>query len=291
MEALAIHLILTSLWVGFGLEATDRSARRFLQFAKDSLGFGRAQAKLEMELREIIYGIDSVKLNDLPVYKFYHRLILLLNEQKIQMGIDITPALSELLQALARDRKFSKKVKTAFESSLAQFLLVCAITWIFHFFINYLLSLYLSPSDLRILGLLQVTGLISFIAVFCLSFRQFFKYYPQLLELFYVCRSLWSANFPINQITHRLGTIALPTNKKFGHHLNKYQQLMELGQRYGTVADKDFDSLINGVWDQMEWEFEQFTKALILIKFLHLVLFFVPSYFLLLYFLLEKLHF
>src|SRR5690606_16307831 len=112
---------------------------------------------LENYLRNLIFGMSS-KDEMVPRYKFYDVLIHKLQEQKIQIGIDISSTLNELLKSLNKDKKFVNKSKVEFENSVTQFLIVCAMTWIFNFFIEYMLNTKIGTDELSIIVIIQITG-------------------------------------------------------------------------------------------------------------------------------------
>lgn len=290
MLLLTIQLVLVGIWLFYLCGPVTKLVTKITKLLKESLDIGSSAALLESYLREQILGRNGgQEIEAIPSYKFYHHLASLLQSQKYRMGISIEVPLKELLSGLGKERGFTAKIRGQFQGSYLQFLLVSFITWSLCFAMSALLELELKMSQRIIILALQLLGLLSFLCSFYFLYQKVFQAFSAFFELFYTCRSLWSANFPIGEIGRIMAKIQVRQTKLMKPLYAKFTQVMELGTTYGTVGDSDVTLLLSELWDLHELSLENFIRRLMVIKFIHLIIFFVSSYFLLLYFTLDQL--
>ena len=131
----------------------------------------------------------------------------------------------------------------------------------------------------------------SYFSFFYLQYQTRFSNYGSYFELLYSARSLWGTSFSVNQITGHLSEISLGGQKKFVPIYAKFDHLMQLGITQGSIAEDDFDNSIEGLWNLLRADFDSFKKFMLVLRMIHIIVFFVPSYFLIIYFLLETMQF
>lgn len=249
----------------------QRSGQKLLSFLPD------LEAKLAMGLKTTIQSI--------PQYKFYTTLLFDLLEVHQKRGISLKYILPELRLNLIKDLQFESKLKSNLIGGNLQFFVITLTTWGFIFFSSSMADLPLIFSDLMIILIVQILGIL----VFNLALKKFkihvFNKFSEAIERLYLFVSLVEIGMPVTQTLNESRVLegGLMKHKLFSQCASRFVTLVNRWKENGISPKIESQEIIKELWSLKENSFEQFNKGVDGLKFCVMAFFFLPAYFFYLY--------
>lgn len=223
--------------------------------------------------------------DSIPQFKFYTGLLFDLLEFHQKRGITLKHILPELRLNLTKDLQFEAKLQSGTLGGNLQFFVITLTTWGFIFFSSAMVDLPLNLSDLLIILIMQVTGVLVFNLVLSkLKIRTFHKF-SQAIERLYLFVSLVEIGMPVSQTLAESKVLEgdLMKNKHFSPCASRLETLINRWKENGISPKVEAGEIIRELWHLKEVSFERFLKHLDTLKFIILAFFFLPAYFFYLY--------
>lgn len=218
---------------------------------------------------------------ELIEYKYFTALINELIGNSKKYGTSITSYLPEIKKGLIQDIQMDKKVFSLFLGGIYQFFLVFILGLFFILSMTTQLRVALTSSDILLPVCIQFFGVISF--CFCyvflrnIRFRELFKY----LFKIYQIRTLTQAQIPLKEVFRKVNPNELSSKGDLKFFKEKIMILFTDMKNKGYIDSNDLEIYINELWQYIDIHFEKFNKELGAIKLLHLALFSLGGYLLL----------
>lgn len=238
--------------------------------------------ELETWLKNFNWGSrqDLQEPGLLPQYKFYTDVVEVLLKLARKMGGNYQDSLLYLREGLQNDRQFEKKIRESLLGIWLQMALMMGLTWTFIFSALNLVDVSVSPRNLILIFLWQLTGL--GILPFILNHlrRKYFGDIGRIWKMLYVLKSLVKVPLPRMEVMTYAGVQELNMIKQKSL-LNIVQKLKEACQKtlkLGTSYEEEVKYLMEELRFQEKWHFELYEKRLTVIKLSLLSIFFLPSY-------------
>lgn len=235
------------------------------------------EAKLSMGLKTTTISI--------PRYKFYTSLLFDLLEVHQKRGISLKAILPELRLNLTKDLHFESKLQSHLLGGNLQFFVITMTTWCFIFFSSAMADLPLKISDLMIILVVQIFGILIFnLALKKLKIHTFHKF-SKAIERLYLFVSLVEIGIPVSQTLAESKVLEgdLMKNKLFSPCASRLTALVTRWKENGISPKTEASEIIRELWHLKEVSFERFLKHLDTLKFIVLAFFFLPAYFFYLY--------
>jgi hypothetical protein len=235
------------------------------------------EAKLAMGLKTTT---DSI-----PRYKFYTTLLFDLLEVHQKRGISLKNILPELRLNLIKDLQFETKLQSNLLGGNLQFFVITMTTWCFIFFSSSMADLPLKSSDLIIILMVQIFGIL----VFNIALRKFknhmFHKFSEAIERLYLFVSLVEIGMPVSQTLAESRVLegGLMNHKLFSPCASRLVTLVNRWKENGLSPKIESQEIIKELWSLKENSFEQFNKGVDGLKFCVTAFFFLPAYFFYLY--------
>lgn len=224
----------------------------------------------------------------LPRYKFFTTFCFELRELQLRHGIPSRKIIFGLRDWITKDIQFEEKVQGLLQNSLFQFLILSSFTWIFYFNATSSLDCEI---PWRGFATLQVCGIVSFLYVYQKQRTSFFSGLDELLKKVFLFQSLKKVGLSMGEVLIRSGADQeLLSNDKEVKELSS--QLSILAQdwtKQGRSIDAQLEELSNELTYLRETKRKSFELKLAVLRFMHLVGFYLVGYFLVILALIEQL--
>lgn len=221
----------------------------------------------------------------LPQYKFYTKLVEAVLEYGRNFGAPIAPLLLDLRRGVIKDRQFEGRLAGELRGTLAQFVLVTAITWMFIILCQHMAQVHASVSAKGGVAALQLSGGIVYGLSYYSLRKKLFLHYPRYLSTLMTLQALSQVGVPLGMVLKRARPGELSSAPPLTILHGRLEALIVDWQNLGIPVKERLNELLDEVWFSLEQRFETFLKAAALLKFACLALFFLSSYLLYLYFL------
>lgn len=261
------------------LEFRDLKFLKTLTYLWESTKNGN---RLYYELINLSAGeLKNSKRIKLTSYKFFSEIVNELILSSVKFGTSITGYISEIKQALVKDIQFGKKINSNFLSGLYQIFLIFVFGLVFVFILEEQINIKFSAYDFLIPLFLQFMGLALYLLGFYLLKKQIFSPLSLYLKCFYKLRSYIYAEQSLKQIRTYIDVELLPRTKELKHFKYRIDLILKLLKETGRIDLDEFDLYINEMWQIFEIKFDQFSKAIGVVKLSILCFFSLSGYLLL----------
>lgn len=235
------------------------------------------EAKLAMGLKTTT---DSI-----PRYKFYTTLLFDLLEVHQKRGISLKNIIPELRLNLTKDLQFETKLQSNLLGGNLQFFVITMTTWGFIFFSSAMADLPLKFSDLMIILVLQILGILIFNLALRKLKKHIFNKFSEAIERLYLFVSLVEIGMPVGQTLAESRVLegGLMNHKLFSPCASRLLTLVNRWKENGLSPKIEAQEIIKELWSLKENSFEQFNKGVDGLKFGVMAFFFLPAYFFYLY--------
>jgi transposase len=248
---------------------------------------------LEHWLRQFNWGgrIGPSASIMLPEYKFYSGVINILLELSRKMGGTYQESLIFLRESLQGDMQFEKKMVETLRGVYLQMGMMMILTWSFIFAALKLVDLEIELKKLLMIFLWQISGV--GILPFLLKFfrKKYFSDIGQLWKILLILKSLSKVPLSRTEVLTYAGVQELKSIKQPSLEMivSKLKEVCHKTLKFGTSYDEDLRYLMEELRFVEKWHYELFEKRLMVIKLVLLSVFFLPSYLVFIFFLLEDL--
>lgn len=227
----------------------------------------------------------------LPSYKFYTEVVevLLFNARK--MGGSYLDSFLFLREGLQADLQFEKKVKEVILGMFLHMSVMMILTWSFIFSALSMVEVKTSHSQLFGILFWQLMGL-GLIPVLVKFYRKrYFSDIGKVWRVLLILKSLLRVPLPQSEVFSFAGVNGLEQirQKSLIHIVQKLQSSCQKTLRLGLSYENDVKGLMEELRFQEKWHFDLFEKRLNGIKLLLLSVFFLPSYLMFVFILLNDL--
>ncbi len=224
-------------------------------------------------------------------YKFYHELMESMVKWAKTTGINLKPILKELRGALSQDQKFEKKVSAFFYHAILQVSAIFILSWSYYFLLVYYTQKRLSGEELLVVLLWQLVGFSIYLYGLTIYKNRFIGIYFQVLTKLYQFNSFYSAGVTLtvalteSKVIHSLECHA---GSEIRHLKVKLESLLNEVRARGVNIRAELAEMVEEIWFLIELRYEKFAQLMQVLKVAILLLFFVSSYFYLIYKMLTK---
>lgn len=240
----------------------------------------RAQ-ELHSQLQELlIHPNVNLQKIELVSFKFYTSLVMLLIKYSREFGSPLTGAIKELMRAIRSEEKALIVVWQSFWGGVWQFVTVSAITWGFMFALKEIIQHDVSAVTYLKVGLLQILGVILYVMSFVFSYLRVMRGFDKMFNALYSIRSLLKAGLPLSMVLKKSDLHSTPQHGHFSYIKQRLNYMTSQSLYQGGEVLEQLSEVIDDLWGIQEDYYKRFTKLLVFIKFSLLMIFFVPSYFL-----------
>ncbi len=219
----------------------------------------------------------------LPFYKFFTKILNHLLEQRSLYGIDLEESLLIVKESLLKDLEFERKKKKVLIESLIQFFLILFFINLFFILFKFYLMIEISP--IILIGvdffLISIIGVFLFLINF--FSQKIFNPIELLFEKILLYKSLFQSQLSLTSMNQLLDVASLKENHSLTVFKEKFFFLLERISKEGVYLEKDWKLLEQELKTYWEEKLLDFEKKLFLGRFLCIFLFFLPSYFFLVY--------
>lgn len=235
------------------------------------------EAKLAMGLKTTT---DSI-----PRYKFYTTLLFDLLAVHQKRGISLKNILPELRLNLIKDLQFEIKLRSNLLGGNLQFIVITMTTWGFIFFSSSMADLPLKSSDLMIILMVQIFGILTFNIALKKFKNHIFNKFSEAIERLYLFVSLVEIGMPVGQTLSESRVLegGLMKHKLFSACASRLVTLVNRWKENGISPKVESQEIIKELWSLKENGFEHFNKGVEGLKFCVTAFFFLPAYFFYLY--------
>ncbi len=235
----------------------------------------KAGREMTLELRS--FFMQKGAQNSLPQFKFFTPFILELRTLQLRHGLSSHLLLKSLRPLISKDLRFEEKIQSLFLNSVGQFFILSCFTWIFYFTSIQTLG---TGSSVLAVGLLQVTGLVSFIFFYQKMRTSSFGQVDELFKRLFLFQSLKLVGLSMGEVLGKSKAdqfLELPKGplRALG------QQLISLSEKWtkeGISIDSELRELLSELNHLREEKCRQFELHLGGLRFIHLLGFYLFSY-------------
>lgn len=271
----AVLIIVIILFGVVGHKYIESLILYFLKITKTyrvSISNGR---ELQSLLRPFFAQTSSSK--KLPNYKFFAPFSLELRQLQLSHGLSSKSLLQCLRPWLTLDIQFEEKIQTLLKNSLLQFFILSAFTWIFYFNATSSLECELPWGYF---SSLQVLGFLCFLLIFQHKRKRCFAGIDELSKRLLLFQSLKKVGLSIGEVLSRSKAdqsleLSEENTRSLGEQLVKYSQSWV---KSGRSIDEELAELsleLNYLREQTRLSFE---KQLAVLRFVHLIGFYLFGY-------------
>ncbi len=271
----------------FWLEGVPRFLPKFMLNQK------KPGEELEVWLKNFHWG-ETQDLGDkilLPTYKFYTEVVEILLYNARKMGGSYLDSFLFLREGLQADLQFEKKVKEVILGMFLHMSMMMILTWSFIFSALTMVEVKTSHSQLWGILFWQLMGL-GLIPILVKFFRErYFSDIGILWRVLLILKSLLKVPLPQSEVLSFAGVNGLDQirQKSLFHIVQKLQSSCQKTLRLGLSYENDVKGLMEELRFQEKWHFDLFEKRLSGIKLFLLSVFFLPSYLIFVFMLLNDL--
>lgn len=256
-----------------------RILHRCINALKSTLIRVKDAQELSLQLQDLLAHPNfQLHTIELATFKFYTDLIKSLVKYSRQFGAPLSKSIKELLRALAKEEQALKQIWQSFSGGIAQFLVIVAITWGFIYSLELIINHHVSFPTILKVCVLQILGGFCYLVSFLLSYKREMGGFDQAFYTVYSVRSLLQAGLPLSMVLKQSQIQMFPNSKKFQYINTRIDYLTSHGLKQGGEVLVPLTEVIGDLWELHTSSYQKFNKILMLIKFVLLVLFFVPSY-------------
>ncbi len=219
--------------------------------------------------------------NEIPKYKFYTSLLIKLLKINREYGSPLKVPLEDMRKEVIKDSKFERKLGNDKNGAIFQFIFVSAVTWMFVYITEMMLSMRVSRAVLWGIFSLQAIGFGLFFIYYSKIKERIFGPFGNYFLSLYQFKSLMAVGVPIQKSlkTSSIKDLYEIKDKRFDYVNSRILLIIEKVQRQGLSISSDLSELLDEVWFIKEQSFESFIKRSIGVKFAVMALFFVTGYF------------
>lgn len=226
--------------------------------------------------------LNKSKQLELIQYKFFTALISELIQSARKFGTSIHCYLPDIKKGLIKDIQMDKKIFTLFLGGVYQFLLIFILGFVFVGIMMKQLDKSIDLFDLIIPVSMQIIGLLSFSTLYIyLRKTRFNDLFLYLFKLYQI-RTLAQAQMPLKKVFKKVSPDHLSAKGDLKFFKEKVFLIFSEMRNSGEVDTRDLDIYINELWQYIDLQFEKFNKELAALKLLHLALFSLGGYLVLL---------
>ena len=215
----------------------------------------------------------------LPIYKFFTPFYQEIRELQLRHGLRSKELLCGLRPWLGEDVQFEEKVQALFKNSIVQFLILSLFTWVFYFNANHSLG-----SDLSCKGfsILQVLGFLSFSFVYLHQKKKAFGGMEELLRRVLIFKSLKTVGLSMGEVLakSKADQEMNSSQKKVKELGNQMMDLTKVWTKEGKSIDGELEEFLNELIFVRNEQCRKFELKLGALRFIHLVVFYLFGYFL-----------
>lgn len=250
---------------------------QFKKNANEGTTFLNHLSNLEM----ISFDLSKVESIEIPSYKFYSNISLLMIDLSKKYGARLKENLKMLKEMVLIEIKFDNKIKEEKKSAIFQFIVVVIITWGFIFISQQMIEFKVSYFSYLLIILLQFIGLFLFYFFSKILYKKmFFEFeavYNELISVY----SMIEVGLPLNHCikNSKISEGTLSCSKSFEKHYDYLNECFDRLKNFGIGPLDDIKCIIGQIRFIQEERLIDFHKKLGLMKFMHLALFFLPAYF------------
>jgi len=232
-------------------------------------------------LREkLLHGQIQLQ-SPLPTYKNYAQYILELLSYQKTFGTSVSGALFDVRESLEEDIRFEEKKWAIKISSMMQFFLTAICTWGFYFFSRWFFpEIKVNWAIKIILIFWQLSGVFLFLYVAQKKELKKLKCVEELLQSVQTFKMLMRAGLPLSKVIEKAQV--MNTNAK-EQRLKELQKILREALHQlitkGASIQNEVQFLISELTYLKRDRLQGLEKGLEALKFLFLILFFLPTYF------------
>lgn len=217
---------------------------------------------------------------ELPQYKFYTDILLMVLECARQFGGEILVVLRQVQSGLRKELIADQRLRSELFSGLAQFVAISLITWGFAFLTQSYANIHLDSCYLVGIAVWQLLGIGIYFLLYTFYQRKALRPYWLLTAILYRLRSGSSAGLPARQVMGMVGDYslgkAIPTPLRVIHQ--RLQTLIYLYSQLGQGICQETGFLLEDLWELYQEAQRSFFKRLAAIRFLILAVFFLSAH-------------
>lgn len=231
--------------------------------------------QLQVGLRTFFLKPDGSKI--LPQYKFFTSFIFDLRQLQLRHGLSSRLLLKSLRPWLTKDVQFEEKIQSTLKNSLLQFLILSSFTWIFYFNATSSLECELSWGYFCSL---QISGFISFLIVFQFKKNRYFNDLEEIFRRLFLFQSLKKVGLSMGEVLSRSQADQVMEVKDYKIK-DLSEQLMNCSQSWvktGRQIDGELEELSEELLYLREEKRVSFELNLAIMRFAHLVGFYLFGY-------------
>lgn len=238
----------------------------------------------------IIPRKESFILNETLEYKFYTKLWYKLKRLSIVLGLDIRPICVDMKKALIKDGHFENKSSSEIKSGIFNQLVIIFISFSFIITTKKMANIHLEFIHIFLVGLCQSFGIAFYLAYAQVMKNQRFSSFSKVFEFTYSFKSQLLMKVETASILQNLDFSSLQSikNQRLSIIIEQLQLLIKKNMKLGEDITLDLGLLIEDTWDLLEYNYEEFLKALSILRVFVLLFFFLIPYFYIIYILLTK---
>lgn len=266
------------------------------QFEFKRLGHNQIKSSYHLFFNRILLSgnleIESLNQIKLPPYKMYPELIYELLKLFLSYGFNLREQIFALRSYFKKDMEQEYKIKRIELSSALQFLVITAITWVMIFLTSYQAQLYFDLKVLLFIILWQFLGAALFIGIKVRLKQKAFKQINNLVMTICFWKVLLKVGVPSLEVFKRY-PIDWQQNypKELSILVARLEDIIKLTLRSGKPIGKELGYLFDETWYLYNEIAITYGKSLSKIRLVILALFFLPAYFVFVYFMLNNLAF
>jgi hypothetical protein len=248
---------------------------------------------LENWMKRFNWGsrMDTSVSIKLPEYKFYTGVINILLELSRKMGGTYQESLIFLRESLQGDKQFEKKMKETVAGVYLQMGMMMVLTWSFILAALKLVDIEIGLIKLLTIFIWQIIGLVILPILLKYFRKRYFSDIGQLWKILFILKSLSKVPISRSEVLTYAGVQELKSIKQPSLEMivTKLKETCHKTLKFGTSYDEDLRYLMEEVRFVEKWHYELFEKRLMVIKLVLLSVFFLPSYLVFIFFLLDDL--
>lgn len=253
------------------------------------LGPKNAQ-KLTLQIQRLI-GTSNLNLQSINLveFKFYTSLLLKLVSYSRQFGAQLNQPFREIIVALSKEEKFILKLRNTLFSSIFQFALISLLTWTFIYLLKEMVQFQVSNSSLVIILILQSLGLILFLLSFLPLQKKLLGDFEKAFFILYSLKGLMAVGIPFSKVLIYSDFENFPKSKQFNYSYLRLSELTKQAIAQGVNITNFIQEILEDLWLLQDQAFTKFNQFLQVLKFIFLAMFFLPSYLIVIFDLLNML--
>lgn len=227
-----------------------------------------------------LQSTNNINLSNVELveFKFYTNLLKSIIALSRQYGHPLSKVIRQFISTLYYEEKFTKKLKDSVFSTLIQFLVISLITWLFIELLWQMVEIKIDSSVVLLIFSIQLSGVI----LFCLStyflYHKILSDFDRALFTIYSIKGLSQVGLSISKILALSKFEQFPKSNKFLFTYERLNQLTKQAITEGLAISKSIDDILEDLWLNQKHSFAKFRQILTINKFIFMAVFFLPSY-------------